>query len=567
MQFLSYLTDAGLFALLFFLLVFFHELGHFLMAKWMGIRVEKFSIGMGPAIFTYKYGDTEYRIAILPLGGYVKMSGDDPTKEYSEEEKKVGFLTQKPPAKLLVVFGGPLFNLILPLFVYALMLSIGVPSVDSVVGTLEPDNPAMQAGLQSGDRIVALNGKPVRKWKELESVVRESAGKELSFEVERLNFSDQKLSTKEIKITPELQDGRSRFGEPIKVGKIGVSPAFPIPLIYFEDKAGSLATAGLKPFDRIVSVDGLPITSLDEWDRFLSLTKKSETVVEYRRGQSEDILKTTLQFPKNSKDLKKDLGLLPISLVVGEVNPEGRAKKAGIIKGDRLVAIGGTVLSSWEEVPGIIRGSEGAPLEFVWARDGKEMSATISAEKTTIEDPLLGTDNPLAVQEIFRVGIAPRLEVEQAYVEDQSFNPITWVTYGVNETWRLIDMTVTALYKLVTGQISLKLLGSPIMIYKVAGNTYRMAGGGHYGWIAFLTNLALLSVTLGLVNLLPIPVLDGGHATFFMIEWIRGRPVSVKVMEIAMQVGLFILIALFALVLYNDVERYSLLGKFLKVFQ
>ena len=131
----------------------------------------------------------------------------------------------------------------------------------------------------------------------------------------------------------------------------------------------------------------------------------------------------------------------------------------------------------------------------------------------------------------------------------------------------MTNLTVQALYKLATGQLSLKLLGSPIMIYKVAGNSYRMAGGGYYGWISFLSNLALLSITLGLVNLLPIPVLDGGHAVFFTVEWIRGKPVSLRVMEIATQVGLLALICLFALVLYNDFHRYGWLDSVFKLFQ
>jgi regulator of sigma E protease len=131
----------------------------------------------------------------------------------------------------------------------------------------------------------------------------------------------------------------------------------------------------------------------------------------------------------------------------------------------------------------------------------------------------------------------------------------------------MASMTVQSLYKLFTGQLSFKLLGSPIMIYKVAGNSYRIAGGGYFGWISFLSNLALLSITLGLVNLLPVPVLDGGHATFFIIEWIRGRPVSLRFMEIAMQVGLFLLIALFGLVLMNDIHRYQILESVLKLFR
>jgi len=142
-----------------------------------------------------------------------------------------------------------------------------------------------------------------------------------------------------------------------------------------------------------------------------------------------------------------------------------------------------------------------------------------------------------------------------------------WVTYGFKRTWEMTTMTVEALGKLVTGQLSLKLLGSPIMIYKVAGNSYRMAGGGKHGWISFFNALALLSISLGLFNLLPIPVLDGGHATFFLIEWIRGKPLSLKVLEMAMQVGMFAIITLIAFVLYNDFHRYGFFDAFMNLFR
>jgi regulator of sigma E protease len=179
----------------------------------------------------------------------------------------------------------------------------------------------------------------------------------------------------------------------------------------------------------------------------------------------------------------------------------------------------------------------------------------------------MGKDNPLAAEPVYRIGIGPATNFETATFIDKSLNPIKWIKRGFSETWLMGSMTVTALYKIFTGQLSVKLLGSPIMIYKVAGNSYRMAGGGYQGWISFLTNLALLSIALGLMNLLPVPVLDGGHATFFTIEWIRGKPVSLRVMEIASQVGLFLLICLFVLVIFNDFHRYGWFDSIMKVFR
>jgi len=563
---MNWLMDISLFALLFFLLVFFHELGHFLMAKWVGIKVEKFSIGMGPSIVSFKKGDTAYRLAILPLGGYVKMAGDDPTKEMTKEEKRVGFLSQKPAAKLLVVFGGPLFNMILPIFIYALMLSMGISEVAPVVGTVEKDMPASQVGLISGDHILSIDGKPLRRWKELEAAVKVSAGKSLQLLVDRVNLVAGKDEKLKINITPKLSDAKSRYGEDIKVGKLGISPAYPLPQVYYENPNSTLAKAGIKTFDRITQLNGLPVTSLEQWKGFIAEKKGTHFQLGLKRNSDSKVYQAEVDVPKGRGTIGKRIGVLPVDLVIGFIKKGGEADKAGMKVDDRLAAIDGKTLKSWKDVPDIIRSSKGKKMKFVWFRNGKKMTADFAAEKTVRQDPLLGKDDPLAHTEIYRVGISPKLAADTDLITEQSYNPVRWLKKGVAETWDVSAMTLTALGKLVTGKISLKLLGSPIMIYKVAGTTYRMAGGGERGWIAFLMNLVLLSVTLGLVNLIPIPILDGGHAMFFTIEWIRGKPVSIKVMEVATQIGLFIIITLFALVVYNDVNRYGFLDPVLRLF-
>jgi regulator of sigma E protease len=564
---MTWLSDIGFFALLFFVLVFIHELGHFLMAKWMGIRVEKFSIGMGPQLFGFRIGETEYRLAALPLGGYVKMSGDDPSKTYSEEEKKRGFLTQKPPAKLLVVFGGPVFNLILPIFVFGLMLAWGIPSIAPSVGFLQADMPALQAGLKAGDQILAVNGEPVQKWTEFEKQVQGSAGQPMALKIERPNFTDWRPETLEISVTPTLGEGRSRFGEPIQVGRVGMSPEFIVPQIFFDSAEAEIAKQGFQRFDRVESIKGLSLLSYEQWMAAVSALKAGETaeVVVNRQGKS---LPLQLSVPSSTRgDNAAALGLTSVLVVVGQVDEGNPAFAAGIQPNDRIVSINGHALNRWEDVAVRVRESEGNPISVVWNRDGQEMSAMITPEKMTINDPVLGKDNPLAREPAYRIGIVPAAIVDARYSVEQSSNPIAWVQRGFSQTWEMTSMTVEAMFKLVTGQLSLKLLGSPIMIYKVAGNSYRLAGGGQRGWVSFFSTLALLSITLGIVNLFPIPVLDGGHATFFILEWIRGKPISLKTMELAMKVGLFMLISLFALVLYNDFHRYGWLDPLLNLWR
>ncbi len=561
---MSVLADIGFFALLFFVLVFIHELGHFLMAKWVGIRVEKFSIGMGPKLFAFTQGETEYRIGLLPLGGYVKMSGDDPSKTYEGEEAARGFLTQRPPQKLLVVFGGPVFNLILPIFLFAALLAVGNPSVAPVIGTLAPDMPGAAAGLQPGDRVLQVNGKLVYKWTELEAIVQKSPNVELRIEGERPNFVTQKIEPFMVLATPKLADGKSKFGEDVQIGRLGISPELFIPLVFFEGENSPLANAGLEKFDRVRKVNGFSISSHDDFVKALQSAMDPRVITIERQGELKDV---TLPSVGGKGSVYEQLGFVAPFLVVGFVDENSPAFRAGVRKDDRLISIDGKKLSRWEEVSIWIKGSEGKALKIQWSRNGAAMEAEVIPEKTTIDDPLMGKDNPAAREPAYRIGVGSAAMQDNEFYVEHSLNPIDWVTYGFKRTWEMTTMTVEALGKLVTGQLSLKLLGSPIMIYKVAGNSYRMAGGGKHGWISFFNALALLSISLGLFNLLPIPVLDGGHATFFLIEWIRGRPLSLKVLEMAMQVGMFAIITLIAFVLYNDFHRYGFFDAFMNLFR
>jgi len=577
---IEYLSDVAFFALLFFSLVFFHELGHFLMARFCGVRVEKFSIGMGPAIFAKKYGDTEYRLALLPLGGYVKMSGDDPSKKYDGEEAKVGFLTQHPAKKLLIVFGGPVFNLILPIFIFALMLSVGVPNVESLVGITEDGKPAATAGLKAGDKVLAVNGDKINEWQQLEDRIRKSPNQVMNLDVERIDLASGEKKELKIQVTPELAAGKTRFGEDTQVGKIWVGPFFKMPILYFEGPVTAWKDAGIQKLDRVLKVNGVDIITLEQLNSALEIHgAKGPIRLELNRGEAGEVYQATLNVPAGKGSVLERLGIQPVELVVGAVQKEVQVKEgssemvagpaflAGIQAGDRLVSIDGKKLSTWDDVPTSIKAAGGREFEVSWSRDGKIISQKLYAKSTVLSDPMMGRDNPLTVNETPRIGVEPVLKADARYVIEKSYNPLVWVKRGVGETWGLISMTAEALSKLVTGQLSLRTLGSPIMIFKVAGNSYRVAGGGQQGWTAFLKTLMLLSVSLGLVNLFPIPVLDGGHAVFFTLEWIRGRPISLRVMERASQVGMIALLGLFVMVLYNDFVRYHYIDKIVQFFR
>ncbi|MDB5036591.1 MAG: hypothetical protein JWQ35_119, partial [Bacteriovoracaceae bacterium] len=547
------------------LLVFVHEMGHLLMAKWVNIKVEKFSLGMGPKLFSFKRGETEYKLELLPLGGYVKMAGDDPSKEYSGEDKERGFLSKKPWQKLLVVFGGPVFNLLLPIVIFGLMLATGIPTMQAVVGSLEPGMAAVEAGLQPGDKVVSVDGEKITKFQQLETIIEKSAGKKLQFTIERRNLDTGALETLTKVVVPKTTAAKSKFGEDVEMGRIGVGPDFTVPQIFFENDQSLLAKAGLKLFDRVKSVNNVEVLTQEQFLGALSHLKPGpfELTVD-EAGKSKAV---SLNLPAGKGSVQERIGLKPTQLVLGAIEKNSPAEKSGLKVHDLLLSIGSKNLTEWDDVAKAIRASDGKPILVKWSRKGTKMEATMTPEKTVIQDPMMGKDNPLARDAIYRIGISPAKATETSLMMERSFNPIKWLKRGLNETWTMTATTVIALSKLFTGQLSIKMLGSPIMIYKVAGSSYRMAGGGYLGWFSFFSTLAMLSIALGIMNLLPVPVLDGGHATFFFIEWIRGKPVSLRVMELASQVGLFLLIALFGVVLFNDFTRYGFFDSIFKLFR
>lgn len=195
-------------------LIFFHELGHFLVAKYSGVGVERFSIGFGPRIIGKTFGETEYRISAVPLGGYVKLVGDNPEDEMSQAPNS--FSAQGIFVRFLIVVAGPAFNILMAIMIYSVIYMVGVPRVPAVVGDVLPESPAMMAGLAQGDRIVSIDGEPVELWHDLKELVSKSAGKELSMVVER---GSSKIT---LLVVPELAEDKNIFGEPVQEGRVGI---------------------------------------------------------------------------------------------------------------------------------------------------------------------------------------------------------------------------------------------------------------------------------------------------------------------------------------------------------
>jgi regulator of sigma E protease len=336
-------------------LIFVHELGHFLLAKSLGVGVLKFSLGFGPRLFGRKVGETDYMISLVPLGGYVKLLGESDTDDVLPQDEKRSFVKQHVLKKIAIVVAGPLFNFLFAILAFAVIFMVGVPNLTTDIGTVQPGSPAEVAGIRTGDAVVSIEGKEVTRWSDLAEIITKSGGRELVLRVKR----DGALQ--ELRVKPESIKTKNIFGEDVDSWKIGVG-----------------------------------------------------------------------------------------------------------------------------------------------------------ASKNT-------------------------------FIERQ--NPIRATWSGIEQTWAITELTFVSIVKMVQGVVSPDSLGGPILIAQMAGANVKK------GILNFVFFMALLSINLGVLNLFPIPVLDGGHLLFFLIELVTGKEVNIKWRERAQQAGFFILVMLMIFVFYNDIMR------------
>jgi regulator of sigma E protease len=348
-------------------LIFAHELGHFLVAKRAGVGVLKFSLGFGPRIVGRKIGETEYLLSLIPLGGYVKLLGESTDEALSAEDERRSFLKQTVWKRIAIVAAGPLFNILLAVLIFTVVNMIGLPSLTTEIGSLQPGSAAMEAGLKAGDRILEMDGQAVRKWDEISKLIGRSRGTPLKLTVQRDG------NPVAITVIPRLMKTPNVFGETVESYKIGISPS-------------------------------------------------PQTVIERQ-------------------------------------------------------------------------------------------------------------------------------------------NPLSAVGTAFMQTWTVSKLTVVSVVKMFQGAVSPKSLGGPILIAQIAGTQVKE------GIIPFILFMALLSINLAILNILPIPVLDGGHLLFYLIELVTGREVNLRWREMAQQVGFVLLILLMIFVFMLDIERLDIkiINDFIKI--
>src|SRR5690554_2068175 len=446
----SFFWSIGAFIIALGLVVTFHEFGHFWVARRCGVKVLTFSIGFGKPLVKWHGKDgTQYQIAMIPLGGYVRMLDHevDPTDAADMHQS---FRAKSVKQRMAIVVAGPVANFIFSIAALMIMLMIGVPSVRPIIGDIAPGSLAEQAGLTSGTEVVAMEGRKIQDWQDVNLKL-----------VARLGDSSTEMTVRTA--------GGIESNHVINLTEWNFDP----------DKESTLASLG-------ISVYRPEVTTNVAW--------------------------------------------------VAENSP---ASLAGVLPGDKIIGFNGTHTQDWEQIRSFVAEQPNKSVLFFIERDGLHIDVPVTIGELDGEQSGVGY-----------IGIAV---AEAPYPDEYRFNlqygPIGAFVGGVQRTWELMGLSLSMVKKLIVGDVAINNLSGPIGIAQGAG------AHASYGLVYFLSFMALISVSLGVLNLLPIPMLDGGHLLFYVVEWVRGKPVPERIQEIGFRIGLMILLLLMIVAVFNDINR------------
>lgn len=552
------------FVLLIGALVFFHELGHFLVAKAFNVKVVKFSLGFGPKIVSFTYGETEYTISLLPLGGYVKMIGESPG-ELEEGEDRSRALGARPLwQRSLVVLAGPAFNILLALVVYMGMFVGPHTFGDTRLGIVTEGDGAWLAGIRPGDRIVAVNGAAIDRWDALRDAIASHPNDTLQLTYERDG------ATATVPVHTGSREEQDAFAQPLNRGKVGVSLQYVLPVVAVLDEDSPAAQAGVRTGDTIAAINGAPVNAWHEVRaRLMQAPKNKAIALEVRRqGQAQTLSLTPGAYPAGLEEAvfsAADVpgsggytGLISQDVTIAQVDPNTPAARAGLQVGDRLLAV--TLTPSSEAGAPAVR-----KLIGVWNIDlvafGMEpnarMTLTVQRGRALHEVPVAleihDEDDELKnAQRTYVFGAQNNGDLMETYTYERPVGAGEAFVEAYKQVGEDMSLIGRGIGKMVQGDIPMANMGGPIMLFVIAEKSAKR------GWSSFMRALAMTSVNLGLLNVLPVPVLDGGHLLFFGIEAVTRRPPSVKVREWANTIGLGLLLLLMVVVFRNDVMRFLL---------
>lgn len=536
------------FIILIGVLIFVHELGHFIVAKLLNVKVLKFSLGFGSPIFSFKYGETVYQVAWIPLGGYVKMLGENPDEEesISQDEITRSFFYQSPFKRLMIVVAGPLMNLLFPFLIYYFVYAAPSQEISNRIGMVMEGRPADAAGLKRYDRILEVDGKKTNYWRELLREISTRPGKTVEMKIER----DGKIIPLTVSIAAETEV--SRYGFSKVLGRIGVSPYMPASVIYIQDENSLAYQYGLRSWDQIKKVDGIDTESFYKLEKALTERAGNKVVLDVIRGEGKNNLKVEIV-----ADSLEKLGIDQAELYIYKVEKDSPAEKAGLMIGDKLIAINGSKLIYFVELESYFAKDPDREHEFAVKRGDELLNIKLRLEKQVKKDELKQEYN------YFLFGASNNSSFTDGEIVKKGFSPIAAIDDAVYDAIDVIKTTAVGVYQLFTGQISFKTVGGPIMIFGIAGKAAKQ------GISYFLHIMALLSINLGIINLLPFPVLDGGHIVMSLVEIISRRTIPMKARIVVNFIGIILILTLTVLVLFNDIIRYSddIVSWFTRVFK
>ncbi|QSQ27900.1 RIP metalloprotease RseP [Pyxidicoccus parkwayensis] len=545
---MSQLQNAGFFIVLLGVLVTVHELGHFLVAKACGVKVLKFSIGFGPKLIGFTKGETEYQIALLPLGGFVKMAGDLPHEELSPEEASRGFLAQPPWKRGLIVLAGPAFNLIFPVLIYFFVYLGPHQATSTLVGSVTPNQPAAVAGIRPGDRVRSVDGVEVTTFTDMQEAFIGRFGRPIPVVVER---DGQRLT---LEVKPEKVVETSPI-DTVERGQIGVGAASR-PALVGVPKGSVAEQAGLRTFDRILTVNGTPVADearlQQAVDKFqpgapLELVVRRLDAVDAGAvtGRAPRVLKLTV--PKQAGEGLVALGAEPADMFLAIVASGSAAEKAGLKPGDRLLSLDGDSLESFQELAQKLSILKDQPFTLVWRGADGEHKEKLAQAPLPMTDGMGTKSAPLALG--VRGWMPTATDVPPQDEVTVHLGPAAAFKEAALVVPKIVFQMVKVIGGLFTKAVPLSTVGGPIMMYQMASKS------AEQGLDSFLNLMAIISINLGVMNLLPIPVLDGFHLLSAAWEGVRRRPIPVRVREVANMVGLALLIMLMLLAVTNDVMR------------
>ncbi|MBS1228756.1 MAG: rane-associated zinc metalloprotease [Proteobacteria bacterium] len=449
-NFLYYLAA---FALVLGSLIIVHEFGHYVVARRVGVKVLRFSLGFGRVLWSKRFGrdGTEWAISLFPLGGYVKML-DEREGEVAAEELHRSFNRQSVWRRMAIVVAGPLANLVLAVVVYWGLFAYGTQEPRPILGTPSLASPAAAAGIENGERVLSVGGEPVQSWQEMRWVFLRRAVDHDSIELEVINPRNE-ITLRRL----DLSSVREAGWEGDALEKLGIG--------FFRPR---------------------------------------------------------------------------IPAVIGKVGAESAAALAGLLPGDEILQIDGKPVSGWPDVVRSVRASPARPLDFEVRRNAERFLVVIT--------PAVVDDKGIQVGRIGAAVKDPGFSRSELMITVR-YAPLAALGKAVDETWDKSVFSLVMMGKMITGEMSWRNISGPVTIADYAGQSAKL------GIAYYLKFLALVSISLAVLNLLPIPILDGGHLLYYVLEIVKRRPLSERSMEIGQQIGLALMLMLMACAFYNDINR------------